>query len=168
MISLRVTVVNHEQIELAVAPAAVWTMLVDEYAAGKGFARAGYVIDPLDDPSLTLGGYAMRLERDGLLDERLCRVTERDDAAMRLSLHADYLSAGANNMVTYATYRATPAGDGTLYSLDCHSTLDHAVADGGSREEIATSVAALRTLFDQAVAANLARLKAQLESGELG
>ena len=135
----RVVIVNHCAIDIACPPSRLWAALTDDYADGGGFARAGYRIDPLDEPALVLGGYRMRFEREALVDERICRITERDEDVMRLSLQADYLSAEANGMVVYASYQAMPAGDGALYRLDCHTTLSLDARVNASRAEIAQS-----------------------------
>lgn len=164
MSKLRVTVVNHASIEIACPPAEVWAMLVEDFAQGQGFARAGYRIDPIADPASPLGGYRMHFESPDRVDDRICRITERDDAAMRLSLRAEFLSPIANGMITYATYQAVPSDHGTLYRLDCHSALDHAVEEGASRAEIANSVAALRDQFDAGLATGFATLKTRMES----
>jgi hypothetical protein len=163
MTMIRITVVNHARIEIACPPADIWRMLLADYGEGQGFARAGYRIDPVDDPSAPLGSYHMHFETADLLDERICHVTERDAEAMRLSLHANYLAGYAKDMAVYATYQAIPIDGGSLYSLDCHSTIDHGVEDGASREEIANSVDALRDQFQQGLESGFAKIKAFLE-----
>jgi hypothetical protein len=163
MTKLRVTVVNHARTEIACPPSRVWAMLLEDYGQGQGFARAGYRIDPQDGPSFLLGGYSMYFEKDGVVDDRICRVTERDVAAMRLSLHAEYLSDHALGMIAYATYQAVPTADGCAYQLDCHSTFDHEVQDGASREQASNSVAVMRDMFQQGLAACGLRIKAHLE-----
>lgn len=163
MRTIRVTVVNHARIALACPPANIWRMLLADYGEGQGFARAGYQIDPVDDPSAPLGSYHMFFENADLLDERICHVTERDAETMRLSLHARYLAGYAKDMVAYATYQAKPADGGSVYSLDCHSTIDHKVKDGASREEIANSVDTLRDQFQHGLENGFAKIKALLE-----
>ena len=163
MKTLRITVVNHAQIEIACPPERVWRMITEDLGTGQGFASQGYRIEPLAAPVPYLGAYRMSLETPAFVDNRFCGVTERDDAAMRMSLYAEFLSAQANNMVTYATYQAIRTERGCLYRLDCHSTLDHAVNDGAPREDIATSVAALQAQFDQGLAAGFVKHKAKFE-----
>lgn len=160
----RVTIVNHCALEMDCAPALLWKTLVENYVEGGGFARAGYRIVPLDEPALPLGGYRMRLEDEGREDERICRITERDEQAMRLSVHADYLSPGANAMTVYATYQSEPAGSRARFLLDCHSTLNLETGPDASRENIAQSIAALRDQFDRGIRENAERLGARLEA----
>jgi hypothetical protein len=166
MRTLRITVVNHAQIEIACPPERVWRMISEDLGKGRGFASQGYRIDPLATPAPYLGAYRMFLETPDLVDNRFCGVTERDEAAMRMSLYAEFLSAVANKMVTYATYQAIPTEIGCLYRLDCHSTLDHAVEDDASRDEIARSVTALQAKFDQGLATGFVKHKALLEGVE--
>ncbi len=164
----RVVIVNHCAIDIACPPSHLWAALTDDYVDGGGFARAGYRIDPLDEPALVLGGYRMRFESEALVDERICRITERDEDVMRLSLQANYLSAAANGMVVYASYQAVPTGNGVLYRLDCHTTLGLEARDDASREEIAQSIATLHDQFRDGIVAKAADLKARLEATTLG
>jgi len=164
----RVTIVNHYTIDIACPPSHLWTVLTEDYCGGGGFARAGYRIDPLDDPALVLGGYRMRLASGVLVDERICRITERDEDVMRLSLQAEYLSVQAQGMVVYATYQAVPEGGGVRYRLDCHATLDLEAEAGASREEIARSIATLHDHFQNGIAGKAAELKARIEAASAG
>lgn len=164
----RVTIVNHCTIDIACPSSHLWAALTDDYVDGGGFARAGYRIDPLDESALVLGGYRMRFESETLVDERVCRITERDEDAMRLSLRADYLSTQARGMVVYATYQAVPDGEGALYRIDCHATLDLEAEASASREEIARSIATLRDHFQDGLAGKAADLKARIEAASVG
>jgi hypothetical protein len=164
----RVVIVNHCAIDIACPPSHLWAALTVDYADGGGFARAGYQIEPLDEPALVLGGYRMRFESEALVDERICRITERDEDVMRLSLQADYLSAEANGMVVYASYQALPDGEGALYRLDCHTTLDLEAGVSASREELARSITRLRDHFQDGIAGKAAELKARLEATKVG
>ncbi len=168
MTANRVTIVNHCAIDIACPPSVLWAALTDDYVGGGGFAQAGYLIEQLDEPALVLGGYRMRFESEALADDRICRITERDEEAMRLSLQAEYLSAAANGMVVYATYQVVPDGEGALYRLDCHATLSLEVGAGASREEIARSIATLRAHFHEGIAVKAAELKARIEMARVG
>lgn len=160
--NVRVTIVNHAAVDIAAPPAAVWQTILDEYIEAKKFREIGYAIEPLDDPAAYLGGYHMRFEQDGaVVDERLCHVTEHDEAALRLSMFADYLAGG---MIVYATYHAEAAPGGTRYRLDCHSTLGIPQPAGAGRAEVAAAVAEMTAQFDAALTGYLESIKAKLET----
>jgi len=160
--SVRVTIVNHAAVDIAVAPAAVWQTILDEYIEAKKFREIGYAIEAIDDPAAHLGGYRMRFEQDGaVIDERICHVTERDDAAHRLSMYADYLAGG---MIVYATYHAETVPGGTRYRLDCHSTLGIAQPAGAGRAEVAAAVGDMSAQFGAALTGYLESIKAKLEA----
>ncbi|NIJ38164.1 hypothetical protein FHR22_002867 [Sphingopyxis panaciterrae] len=159
---VRVTIVNHAAIDIAASPAAVWQTILDEYIEAKKFRELGYAIEPLDDPAACLGGYRMRFEQDGaVVDERICHVTERDEAAHRLSMFADYLAGG---MIVYATYHADEAPGGTRYRLDCHSTLGIDQPAGAERSEIASAAGEMKAQFGTALTGYLESIKAKLET----
>lgn len=160
--SVRVTIVNHAAVDIAISPAAVWQTILDEYIEAKKFRELGYAIEALDDPAAYLGGYHMRLEQDGaVVDERICHVTERDEAAHRLSMFADYLAGG---MIVYATYHADAAPGGTRYRLDCHATLGIAPPAGAGQAEIAATVGEMTAQFNAALNGYLESIKAKLET----
>ncbi|TDV33821.1 polyketide cyclase/dehydrase/lipid transport protein [Paraburkholderia caballeronis] len=159
---VRVTIVNHVAVDIACPPGTVWRAITDEYIAAKKFREVGYAIELLNDPGSPLGGYHMRFEADGLLDERICRVTEYDEAARRLSLYADYVSEPKGNVV-YATYQALPIDGGARYTIDCHSTLNVVVpADAGSAG-ISAHIAELDAQYEAALVAYLSSVKAKLD-----
>lgn len=162
--SIQVTIVNHVAVDIAASPEAVWQTILEEYIEAKKFREIGYTIEPLDEPAAYLGGYRMRFEQDGaLLDDRICRVSERDEAEHRLSIFADYLSA-PKGMVVYATYHAAKTSEGTRYHLDCHGTLGIDPPAGGGQAEVAATVAEMKTEFDTALAGYLNTIKARLEA----
>ena len=112
---------NHVATDIARPADAVWQALLAEYVRAAKFREQGYAIVELEGPEFYLGGYRMRLEHNNaLLDERICRVTEIDAAALRLSMCAEYLTV-LGGMVVYVTYQATPIATGARCSIDCHS-----------------------------------------------
>src|SRR5258705_11291524 len=99
-VRIAVTIVNHAAVDIAAAPETVWRAILDEYVEARKFREQGYRIEPLDDQASILGGYRMLLEKDGsLVDDRIAQFTERDDAARRLSIFADYLSTSGRMQV---------------------------------------------------------------------
>lgn len=158
---LPVTIVNHVAIDIAATPDAVWGAILEDYIDGTKFGGAGYAVEPLDDPAAPLGGYRMRLTKDGaVVDDRIVHITERDDAARRLSLCADYLSVPGGLQV-FATYQAREIAEGGRYTLDCHTRMTlEPPADGG---DIATAIAETKGQFDSALVPYFASFKARLE-----
>lgn len=160
----RVTVVNHCSIVIDRSPESTWAALDEEYGAGKGFARAGYKLEPLNEPAFPLGGYRVWREQSEGIDERICGITEREASAMRISMRADYLSPDARNMTVFTTFRAARAGQTAEFHLDCHSTLDLDVGANPSREDVARAAAQLRDQFDRGIAEGMSRLKTRIEA----
>ena len=62
-----------------------------------------------------------------MVDDRVCRITERDEAAMRLSLCAEYFVPPEMNLIVNASYQATPTASGSRYTLDAYSMMDVAL-----------------------------------------
>jgi hypothetical protein len=126
----RITVVNHSAVDITRPAAEVWRDILETYVDGRKFSSQGHAIEPLtDDPAAFMGGYRMTL-RDAVgtvVDDRVCRITERDDSAMRLSLCAEYFLPAGMNLVVNASYKATPTDNGARYSLDAYSMMDVAV-----------------------------------------
>jgi hypothetical protein len=158
-----VTIVNHVAIDIARPPDPVWATIVETYAKGRKFSDIGYTIEPLDEPSAYLGGYWMRFEQDGaVVDERLCRVTELDDASRRLSMAADYLCV-PGGMTVYASYHAQADRGGTRLAIDCHSSLSLEAPADGCGPAVKAAVAAMTEQYGAALAAYLASVKSTLE-----
>jgi hypothetical protein len=163
-----VTVVNHVGVDMAVSPEVVWRTILDQYLTGEQFAAAGYQIEPLDDASTLIGGYRIRLEQDGaVVDDRIARITERDEAARRLSLHADYLSVPGGLQV-FVTYQAQEVPGGARYALDCHTAMTVEVADAGDKAAIAAAALKMKTDFDTFLDDRLGALKTRLEGAAEG
>lgn len=157
-----VTIVNHVAVDIAAAPDAVWRAILEEYVEARKF-REYYTLEPLTDPAAFLGGYRMRMEKDGaVVDERVVHITERDDEARRLSLLADYLSVPGGLQV-FVTYQAHATANGARYTLDCHSRMGVEPPAGDARKGIAAAVAALKAQFDAPLAQYLASIKTRLE-----
>lgn len=162
MTLIPVTIVNHVAVDIAAPSDAVWRAILDEYVEAKKF-REHYTIEPLADPAAFLGGYRMLMEKDGaVVDERIVHITERDDAARRLSLLADYLSV-PGGMQVFVTYQAHATANGARYTLDCHSRMGIEAPAGGTREEITAAVAALKAQIDPALIQYLESIKTRLE-----
>jgi hypothetical protein len=159
-----VTIVNHVAADIAASPAVVWRMILDEYVEARKFREAGGSIEALDEPGALLGGYRIRFEQDGVVvDDRICRITERDDAARRLSIAADYLLIPGGFMV-YVTYHAQDAAGGTRYAIDCHTSMSVETPARGANAEIAASVAATKAHFDVALNSYLEGIRTRLEA----
>ena len=126
----RITVVNHNAVDINRPAKVVWQDILETYVDGRKFSSQGHVIEPLkDDPAAYLGGYRMTLkDKDGnLVDDRICRITERDEAAMRLSLCAEYFVPPEMKLIVNASYQATPTASGSRYTLDAYSMMDVAL-----------------------------------------
>lgn len=126
----RVTIVNHNSVDIERPANVVWQEILESYVDGRKFGAQGYAIESLsEDPASLLGGYRMTY-RDAagkLLDERVCRITERDENAMRLSLCAEYAMPAEMRLVVNATYQAIPTAGGSRYELHAYSTFDVAL-----------------------------------------
>lgn len=163
-----VTMVNHVAIAIAAPPDAVWRIILDDYVGAAKFRQDGATIDPIDEPAAIHGGYRLQSMRDGIVvDERNVRITERDEAALRLSAAADYLSV-PGGMQVYATYHAQAADGGTRYAIDCHSVIDIALLGGGSKAEIAAALTAMIKASDAHLMTYLESAKARAEQGDVG
>lgn len=157
---VQATIVNHAAITIAAPADAVWGVIVEEILQAKGFRAAGTVV-PLEDPGFPLGGYRISLPTEnGDADERLVRFTERDDTARRASVRADYLSAPGGSVV-YASYEAEETAHGARFRLDCHTSTSLDIADDG---DIAAAIARETAFNDDALAANLLKVKQRLEA----
>jgi hypothetical protein len=161
-----VTIVNHAAIDIAASPDALWRAILEDYVTGEKFGSVGYAVEPLDDPAAVLGGYRMRLEQDGaVVDDRIVHVTERDEAARRLSLHADYLSVPGGFEV-FATYQAHEVAEGARYTLDCHTRMTVEAPDDGGEADIAATLAGMKAQFGAALDDFFARVKARVEAAD--
>jgi hypothetical protein len=163
-VTIPATMVNHVAVDIAAAPDAVWREIVELYVEAKKFREQGSVT-PLDDPAAPLGAYRMRIDHGGsVIDERLCQITERDEATRRLSMFADYLSV-PGGMQVYATYQAQEAPGGTRFALDCHSRLSLEMPAEGPAG-LAGALAAGKAQADHYLVAFLESVKAGLEAAQ--
>jgi hypothetical protein len=160
-----VTIVNHLGVDIGVLPGAVWQVILDEYVEAKKFREIAR-IEPLDDPSAVLGGYRMRLEYEGVVDERVIRFTERDEAARRLSIFADYLTAPAGGMRVWVTYQAQEIPGGSRFTIDCHTGVGIDTPASGAKADVAAVVAGIKLNFDTALIAYLEQTKMKLEGAQ--
>lgn len=128
--SARITVVNHNAVDIHRPAAVVWQDILETYVDGRKFAVQGHVIEPLkDDPAAYLGGYRMTLrDKEGhVVDDRVCRITERDEPAMRLSLCAEYFLPAEMKLIVNASYQAVPTASGSRYQLDAYTMMEVAL-----------------------------------------
>ena len=72
--TISATMVNHVAMDMAAPADAVWQAILDDYVEAKKFREHGTVA-PLDDPAAVFGGYRMRFEQNGVVDERVVRIT---------------------------------------------------------------------------------------------
>ena len=125
--SVRITVVNHNTVDIARPAAVVWRDILEMYADGRKFSAQGHVVEPLmGDAAAYLGGYRTTLrDKDGtVLDDRVCRITEHDEAAMRLSLCAQYFVPAEMKLIVNASYHAISTASGSRYALDAYAMMD--------------------------------------------
>lgn len=161
--AISVTIVNHLAADIAAEPDAVWTDILDTFVEARQWRADGYVVERIDEPSAALGGYRMQLEQDGVAaDQRIVHITERDDAARRLSLFVEFLSV-PNDVLVYATYHAREAPRGARYTIDCHTRMDIERPVSGSRADVATAIDGLKNHFETHLTGYLERVKARLE-----
>lgn len=155
-----VTIINHVSVEMPASPVAVWARICSDYLVGDGFKSAGFAVQPLDDPSAVFGGYRLRLERDGSVDERRCYVSELDQEAKRLSLFVDFLSVPGGFTVC-VTYQARETATGTCFVLDSHTrtTVTPPPAWNGDLQAV---VAELTGAWDAALRSHLEGLRKTL------
>jgi hypothetical protein len=153
--------VNHVAIDIAASPDAVWRSILDHYVAATKFREQG-TVTPVDDPAYPLGGYRLRLGSGAALDERLVHFTERDEAARRLSLVADYLTY-PGGLKVFATYQAEARPGGARFTIDCHSQMGTKMPAGGPAA-LAAQLAAGKAEADKYLIDFLKRVKAELEA----
>lgn len=142
--TIRATVVNHNEIEIACPAATAWDWLLENIARARSYADRGYTNEPVDDRAAILSG-RLRLEQDGAVDEIVYALTERDEAAMRMSVRAEFLSTG---WIAFASYQVIPTERGCRFRIDCHTMLDVPAAPKASHETVRESVTAMRDSFD--------------------
>lgn len=159
------TIVNHVAIDIAAAADAVWGAIIEEIVEAKGFRAVGTVM-PLDGPAAPLGGLRLHLhDADGSLDERIVHFTERDDAARRLSIFADFLSV-PGGMKVYASYHAQETPDGARFAIDCHASVEIDVPVEATGAYVAAMIAEQTANYDEALAANLQKVRKQLQGDQ--
>jgi len=167
--SVRVTAVNHAAIDIACDPQRVWRDILEAVLEGGQFAQYGYRMEPLtEDPAAFLGGYRLVLEgKDGAIaDDRIVRVTERDEEAMRLSLFADYSLPAEAAVAVHATYQAVRIPSGTRYELHAYTNMNVARPDAVAATSIAETVANFTKQSADFLNQRLAATKERLEAGE--
>lgn len=160
--TISATMVNHVAMDMAAPADAVWQAIIDDYVEAKKFREYG-IVEPLDDPAAVFGGYRMRFEQNGVIDERVVHITERDEAARRLSAMADYLSV-PGGMRVYATYHAQEIAGGTRYAIDCHAQLSVDMPAGDARAGMAATLAEMTAGADTHLLAYLTAIKARVEA----
>ncbi|BBE34209.1 hypothetical protein [Sphingosinicella microcystinivorans] len=157
-----VTIVNHVAIDIAVAADIVWKMIIEEIGEARGFRSVG-TVEPLEGVDAPLGGYRLTSrDENGALDERVARLTERDEAARRLSVFAEFLSV-PGGMIVYATYQAQDAQSGTRFSIDCHTREEIELPTGASAADLSAKIAEKTAFYDDALGDKMQKTKEKLE-----
>ncbi len=161
--SVSITVVNHLSVDIAVEADVIWREIADSFVEARRWRETGYAIEPIHDRAAVLGGYRMRLERDdAATDERVVRVTERDDVERRLSLFVDFLSA-PDGLIVYATYHAQAMATGARYTIDCHTQMGIKPPRTGSSADIAAAINEMKNHSDIYLTNYLGGVKNRLE-----
>jgi hypothetical protein len=156
------TIVNHAVIDIAATADAVWGVILEEIFEAKGAREAGDVV-ALEDPNVPLGGLLMRMDDgNGVADERIVHFTERDEAARRLSVRADFVSVPGGVRI-YASYHAQEIPGGTRFTLDCHTSLELDVPVGS---DAGAAIARETALYDEELKTRLEKVKRRLENTE--
>ena len=89
---------------------------------------------------------------------------ERDEAAMRLSLCAEYFLPAEMKLVVNASYRAVPTASGSRYELDAYSMMDVALPKSAADLSVAQVAAQFQNGSGNHLDAFLQTVKARLES----
>lgn len=166
--TVRVTAVNHVAQDIACSPDEVYREILSAYIDSGRFLKAGYGVTPLPDSDLAAfrGGYRLTMTGEGgeLVDDRICRVTERDDQARRISLCADYLLPTQMGLTVHATYHAVATPTGAQYRLDCHTDIDIEAPADDARAKIAEIVAGFEEQSEAYLKTYLGQTKEKLEA----
>ncbi len=166
--TVRVTAVNHVALVIACRPEQIYHEILSTYVEGGKFTAQGYEIAPLPDSDLTAfrGGYRITLKNDKgeLVDHRICRITERDDEAYRVSLQADYLLPAQMGMTVHATYQAVSTPTGARYQLDCHSDMNIEPPSDNAKAGVAEFVTRFERQSECYLKAFLGQIKERLEA----
>ena len=157
------TTVNHVTVGITAPPEKVWQAILDDYVRAEKFKVPGYAVEPVSDPGAVLGGYHIRLVKDGVIDDRVIHITERDDRACRLSLWAQYRDDPDGVTDVFATYHAQEAPSGTRYALDCHARLAIDIPEHASEDHVAATLARVTAESENYLFAYLEGVRAQVE-----
>ena len=163
--SVHTTIVNHVGLGIETTAETLWHTILDEYVEAKKFRDSG-VLTSIDDPAVPLGGYRMRVEQAGTVDERIIHITELDHGARRLSIFANYLTVPAQGMQVFVTYQAQQGPDGTRFAIESHTQLHVDAPKGGGKSEISAAIAELKSVFDVGLNAYLDKIKTTLEGAK--
>ncbi len=167
-IPVRATAINHVAQDIACRPEKIYRRILSDYVEAGKFAEQGYVIAQLPDTDLAAfrGGYRITLKNDKgeVLDDRICRIIERDDEVRRVSLRADYLLPAHMGMTVYATYQAVSTPTGARYQLDCYYDMNIEPPADNARAKIAEIVRGIERQSEDYLKAFLGQIKQQLES----
>lgn len=156
----KVTLVHHIPVDFTCPARVTWEYLLEMIPEGGLYRQLGYQIELKQDSYFYLGGYHMRCAGPDGIDEADCRITECDQEAMRLSLHAEF-AAGRS---IFASYQIIPVDSGSRLLLDSHFTLDHFADEGATAQEVADSVKAFSVQIGQVGIAQYDQLKRALEA----
>jgi hypothetical protein len=163
----RITAINHVVEDIACSADALYREILASFVETDRHTAAGYAVELLADsePAAFRGGYRLTLKDQAgdLQDDRTCWVTERDDAARRVSLRADYHMPAQMGLTVHVTYQAVETPSGARYQIDCHTDVDLDLPEDRSRENIAQVVAALEQQSDDHLRSYIASLRKVLE-----
>lgn len=157
--------VNHVGIDIDCSIDTVWAAIL-ELRTGSLFSTIGATVEPIvDDPTAVLGGYRVSISdpAGAVLDERLCIVSECDDASHRLSIYATWLGPNKAGVTARVCYEAIEMPDGARYEIHCHVSQPVAIPDAEAREVLAARLETERTESDSFLRIALETTKAQLE-----
>lgn len=162
---IRVTSTHRVAVRFECSIDTIWDDIVLGLGRGRRFEEQGYRVAPLDnDPRAYLGGYRMWREAADDPDERLTFISERDDAARRLSLCAYYLGAHTGGTVVNATYSAARNDEGNWYRIDCHAAQDLEIDEGATAADVAMIMARSKEEMDRYLRSALEAQKPDLEA----
>lgn len=162
--SIRITVVNHATVDIGCEPQRLWRDMVESFVEDRSLVDQGLQVTPLvDDPAALLGGYrvVMKGPTGDIVDDRIVRVTERDEQDMRLSLCVRSLVPHEAAMLVNASCRAIEISGGVRYETHSHANFNASPAAGQS---VADAAEAFRKQAADYLHLRLAAMKSRLET----
>ena len=162
-----VTVVCRVSVDIACSPERLWQTIESRYAQGEKFSGSGYTIERFEDAAAYLGAYRMALSKDGVIvDDRIVRVSEIDEAARRISLHGQYLSESSHGLDVYASYQALPIATGARFAIDCHAHYSRWPQPSEDPAELRAAIEDMKATSAAGLEQFMTRVKAELEEAQ--